>query len=195
MSAQNLAQEISRLRLQNISDDEIASQLLYKGYSNADIFDAMSETTYAFEQPMEKMEYTQDTQGFSYPQLNAQPPQMQQAYQDSSQSIDSNKIAEIAESIIEDKWSDLIDHVNKIIEWKASVEQKVILMDEQIKTIKSNFDNLQKAILGRINDSDTVMSEVSTDIKALEQVFKKILPGFVENVNELSRITQNLKKK
>jgi len=109
--------------------------------------------------------------------------------------VDASKVSEIAESIIEDKWSDLVDHVNRIIEWKSSMELKLASMEEQIKGLKSDFDTLQKGVLGKISDTDTIMREVSTDIKALEQVFKKILPGFVENVNELSRITQNLKKK
>ena len=113
----------------------------------------------------------------------------------SRSSFDTSKISEIAESIIEEKWSDLVDHVNRIIEWKTSMELRLNSMEEKIKAAKSDVDSLQKAILGKINDSDSVMRDVSIDIKALEQVFKKILPGFVENVNELSRITQNLKKK
>lgn len=179
MADQNLVNQISRMRSQNMSNDEIAQRLLYQGFSNAEVFDAMNQvdSSQSYDAPAE--------QPFN-PGAYAPPTESQ---------IDTNKISEIAESIIEDKWGELVDHVNRIIEWKSSMELKLSAMDEQIKNMKSSFDSLQKAIMGRITDSDTVMREVSTDIKALEQVFKKILPGFVENVNELSRITQNIKKK
>ncbi len=185
MSDQNLLNEVARLRSQNLGNEEIAQRLLYKGYSNADVFDALSSSEVNPALEGNRMEYTEQPQ--QYPSFSMQAPQ--------SDGVDSNKIAEIAESIIEEKWSDLVDHVNKIIEWKSSIEMKLTSMDEQIKGLKMDFDSLNKNILGRINEGDAVMRDVSTDIKALEQVFKKILPGFVENVNELSRITQNLKKK
>ena len=75
------------------------------------------------------------------------------------------------------------------------MELKLNSMEEQVKSLKDQMASLEKGVLGKVQDTDNVMREVSTDIKALEQVFKKILPGFVENVNELSRITSNLKKK
>lgn len=175
MADQNLMNAVVRMRSEGLSNDQIAQRLLYQGYNNADVFDAISNTEIspAMEQVTKQEQYTVQ-----------QVPQM-----------DVDKIEEIAESIINDKWSDLVDHVNRIIEWKSSMEMKIAGMEEQIKTMKADFDMLHKSILERISDSDGVMREVSTDIKALEQVFKKILPGFVENVNELSRITQNIKGK
>ena len=45
-----------------------------------------------------------------------------------------------------------------------------------------------------MGEYDKNMKEVGTDIKALETVFKKILPSFTENVAELSRITKRVKE-
>lgn len=190
MSEQELVNDVLRLRSENMSDDEVAQRLLYQGHSNAEVFDAITQANMTPAYEGSKMEYeeTQQNYGYEAPSRSVQP--MEQ-----HNSIDVSKVSEIAESIIEDKWSDLIDHVNRIIEWKSSMEMRLGTMEEQIKSMKSDFDILHKSILGRITDSDAVMRDVSTDIKALEQVFKKILPGFVENVNELSRITQNLKRK
>lgn len=185
MATQELTKEISRLRSENMGNDEIAQRLLYQGYSNADVFDAMTQ---AAAEPASEQGAMEESRG--QPKHEEYHP----VHEDIS-SVDSSRISEVAESIIEDKWGDLVDHVNLIIEWKSSMELKLASMETQIKNLKSEFETLNKAILGKISDTDTVMREVSTDIKALEQVFKKILPGFVENVNELSRITQNLKKK
>lgn len=180
MANPNLVNQVVKMRSQNMSNDEVVQRLLYQGFSNAEIFDAMNQadSSQSYDPPAEPS-FNPGT--YSPPQTDSSP--------------DANKISEIAESIIEEKWGELVDHVNRIIEWKSSMELKLVSMDEQIKNMKLGFDSLQKAIMGKIGDSDTVMREVSTDIKALEQVFKKILPGFVENVNELSRITQNIKKK
>ena len=183
MPNSNLIGEVQKLRSQEMSNDDIAQRLLYQGYSHAEVFDAISSSDINPGIENTKMDY-QETPQAQY-----------QTYSQESEKLDTSKISEIAESIIEEKWSELVDHVNRIIEWKSNVELKLASMDEQLKGLKSDFDTLHKSVLGRIGETDTVMREVSTDIKALEQVFKKILPGFVENVNELSRITQNLKKK
>ncbi len=186
MPEQDLAGEVLRLRSAGLSDDEVAQRLLYQGYSHAAVFDALSQANVnpVFEEPT-KMPYEETPAYPNYPP--AMMPEVERP-------LDVTKISEIAESIIEEKWSDLVDHVNRIIEWKSTMELKLASMEEQIKNMKSDFDILHKGILGRIGESDTIMREISIDIKALEQVFKKILPGFVENVNELSRITQTLKK-
>lgn len=178
MPDQTIVNEVQRLRSQNLSNDDIVQRLLYQGYSNADVFDAISQA---------------DVNPVAYEEPSHATP-MQYA-QHQTETIDTSKISEIAESIIEEKWSDLVDHVNRVIEWKSSVELKIASMEEQMKGLRSDFDTLHKAILGKIGDNESVMREVSTDVKALEEVFKKILPGFVENVNELSRITQTMKKR
>jgi len=190
MADQSIMNEVAQLRSQNVDNDEIAQKLLYKGYSNADVFDAMSQSDVSPASETPRMQPAPPQP--PAPATHAMQPVSKSA---STEHVDSDQISEIAESIIEEKWSDLVDHINKIIEWKSSVELKVNTLEEQLKGLKSEFGTLNKAILGKIGDTDAVMREVSTDIKALEQVFKKILPGFVENVNELSRITSRLKKK
>jgi hypothetical protein len=37
------------------------------------------------------------------------------------------------------------------------------------------------------------MLEVGAELQAMEKVFSKVLPQFVDNVNELSRITDKVK--
>lgn len=182
MADQAMIDQINKMRSQNMSNDEIAQRLLYLGYTNAQVFDALSQADAvpAYENN-NSQEYVEMKPSYNYQQ------------QDSH--IDSSKVEEIAESIIEDKWNDLVESVNKIVDWKSSMEVRLGVAEEQIKAMRTDFESLQRAILGKISDSDAVMRDVSVDIKALEQVFKKILPGFVENVNELSRITSKMKGK
>jgi len=61
--------------------------------------------------------------------------------------------------------------------------------------LKEQFDALHKGILGKIEEYDKGIKDVGTDIRAMEEVFKKTLPTFTENIHELSRLTKNIKSK
>jgi len=104
------------------------------------------------------------------------------------------RIHEIAEAIIEEKWSSLLDNVNSVIEWKDTTTVRIAKIEQQMSDLQASFDRLHEGVLGKISDYDKGLKEIGTDIKALEKVFQKILPGFVENVSELSRITSTMKK-
>ncbi len=106
----------------------------------------------------------------------------------------NEKIEEIAEAIIDEKWEDLIKNVQKIVEWKNSAETKLTQVEQEVTDLKSNFDNLHKAIVSKIGDYDKNILAVGTEIKAMEKVFQKVLPTFTDNVAQLSRITSNIKK-
>ncbi len=129
----------------------------------------------------------------TYPQqMPVQPPMGGMAQQPT---MDDERIQEIAESIIDEKWSDLIKNVQLILDWKQNVEGRLAKIQQQFTDLKESFDKLHEGVLGKVGEYDKHVGEVGTELKALEQVFSKILPGFMENVNELSRITGYLKKK
>jgi hypothetical protein len=111
------------------------------------------------------------------------------------QDVLSERIEEIAEAIIDEKWDMILKNVNKIIEWKATTESKLSRMEQEFSDLKSNFDNLHKAIIGKIGEYDKNILSVGTEVKAMEKVFQKVLPTFTENVSELSRITKSMKKR
>ncbi|MFO8015941.1 MAG: hypothetical protein R6U32_02460 [Candidatus Woesearchaeota archaeon] len=133
------------------------------------------------------------------PQMGAQqgpppmPPSGGPGGMDQGQGATEERIQEIAEAIIDEKWSELISNVNKIVEWKDETESRITKIEQQMKDLKESFDKLHEGVLGRISEYDKGIKEIGTEIKALEKVFQKILPGFVENVNELSRITSKMK--
>jgi hypothetical protein len=67
-------------------------------------------------------------------------------------------------------------------------------MEETVKNLKDDFSGLYKAIIGKVGDYDTNILKVDTELKALEKVFSQVLPTFTANVNELSRITEDITK-
>ncbi len=105
----------------------------------------------------------------------------------------SAKVEEISEAIIEEKWQDLMKDFNKVMEWKTGMEQRMAVLEQRFSDLKGAFDNLQKSVVEKVSDYDKSVKDVGSEMKALEQVFKKIIPTMTENVNELSRITKGMK--
>ena len=105
----------------------------------------------------------------------------------------SAKVEEISEAIIDEKWQDLLKDYGKLIEWKGSMEQRLAALEQRFTDLKAGFDNLQSGIIGKVGEYDQSVKDVNSEMKALEQVFQKIIPTMTENVNELSRITRGMK--
>ncbi len=103
-------------------------------------------------------------------------------------------IEETIERVIDEELHKLTSSVKKVIVWKEKVENEIAALKEDILNLKDGFDRLEKRVLGKINDYDKNILDVSSEIKALEKVFQKITPKLVNNVNELSRIAKMLKE-
>lgn len=199
------------MRAQGISNNHIIQSLQRANYHPQQIADAMSQADIKYNVesfPMKAQEAAayssagdEEMQGsYAYPSEDSSETQpitasegTAAAMQEAGFSVEA--LQQLIEQIIEEKWEDLIKNVSRIAEWKEKTETKIALIEQQMSDLKSSFDKLHSAIIEKIGDYDQTMKEVGTDIKALEQVFKKTLPGFMENVAELSRITDQMKKK
>lgn len=109
--------------------------------------------------------------------------------------IDVDKIHEIAEAIVNERWEEFLGRTGDLAVWKERTETNILSIKQEIVRINQRFDNLQNAVLGRIKDYDQDMKDVHTEMKALEKVFERILEPLVSNIKELGRITQELKRK
>ena len=97
-------------------------------------------------------------------------------------------IEEIAEAIVEEKWKEKKGEIDKVMEWKEEVTNRLTQLQQQIDDLKSSFDNLHKGMLGKITEYDENLTNVGTEIKAMGKVFSKVLPSFTESVNKLHRM-------
>lgn len=104
-------------------------------------------------------------------------------------------IEEIAESIVNEKWEDLMSSVGNIAIWKEKVQTDIRSIKQELVRVEERFENLQRAILGRVEDYNRTMSSVGTEMKALEGVLERVLQPLASNIKELTRITEELKKK
>lgn len=94
----------------------------------------------------------------------------------------------IVESLIEEKWTELQSKLNNLNEWKEKVDTQLIRFEQEITLLKENFDKLHEGILGKISEYDANLKDVGSSVKAMDEVFKRVLPSLTDSVNKLSRI-------
>ncbi len=180
-----MVNQVWTLKQQGLSENQIIQALTKKGYSHTDIFDAMSQAKLGGNKMIP-----------NNPQNNLPPiPNMNpmQPSMDIDPGMMSATNEELIETIIEEKWADLIKDINKIITWKNRTEQKVTQIEQQVRDMKDQFDELHKAIIGKIGEYDKNILNVGAEVRAMEKVFSNVLPVFVNNVKQLNDISNKFK--
>ena len=99
----------------------------------------------------------------------------------------------MAEAIIDEKWKEFEEDIRIIIDWKEKTETKVSQIEQQIKDLVNSLNNLHKSVISKISEYDKNITDVGTEMKAMEKVFQKVLPSLTENVNKLDRMTKSSK--
>ena len=204
---------VLQMRTQGLSNNQIIQGLQRDGYNQTQIFDALNQADIKggveqvkpgainFSQPSNPMAMGSGMppiSGLPSPQQFGPPPAQANLGPPSGMpdinSLDQVTTEELIESIIDEKWNILVKDVNKIIDWKEKQEENFIKMTQEFQDIKKSFDSLHKAVVGKVGEYDKHILDVGAEIQAMEKVFQKVLPAFTENVRELSRITDNVKR-
>ncbi len=142
------------------------------------------------QQPQMAPPMNQEVMQQQYPNYQAYP--VQPAFDENEL---NEKIEEVTEAIIEEKWHDFVETIEKIIEWKNAMQEKFDKFENELDFLKQEFDKIHTALIKKIDQYDKGMSNVGAQLKAMEMVFKDILPKFTENVNLLSDYAQKVKEK
>lgn len=186
---------IQDMKSKGLSNNQIIQTLQRDGYHTHEIFDALNQAS------VQKMPPGPTPLNTGPAQSNNMNPNMNPIEGPRPMPMNPPKIPhtsndeEIIEAIIDEKWNDLMQDINKIISWKDKTEQKITVIDQEIKDLKDRFDKLHAAVVGKVGEYDQHILQVGAEIKAMEKVFSKVLPVFTENINELSRITGTMKRR
>jgi hypothetical protein len=103
-------------------------------------------------------------------------------------------IEEIAESIIKEKWDDLIKGVGDIKLWKERVDIDLEGVKQELIRTQQKFENLQKAVMGKVSEYSKGVTEISTEMRALERVLEKILAPLTKSIKDLQTVTDKITK-
>ncbi|MBI4144026.1 hypothetical protein HY486_02165 [Candidatus Woesearchaeota archaeon] len=163
-------QLVLQLEQEGKSDPEIIAELTRQGFDQTQVYDAIVQARQKGIEPS-----------------NSQ----QQATQ--SAMVDQKNIQETVEKVVDEKWSAFQKELQKLSEWKESVEIKNTEITTKIQDMRADLESLHKAIVGKIGEYDRSLLDVGVEMKAMEQVFKKVLPELSANVQELSKITKKAK--
>ena len=111
----------------------------------------------------------------------------------SSRQSDIERLQELTESVIQEKWEELMKSVGDITIFKEKVRSEIISIKQELVRTQERFENLQKAVLGKVTEYDKDVREVGSEIKALEKVLEKIIEPLSTNIRELQKVTQELR--
>ena len=180
--ATGLVSEVMELRSQGLPDTLVRQELQGRGYPGAQVEQAIMQADTGAGMP---------TANYAEQAQYAQPASAQPV---GGEGNIYERMEEIAEGLIDEKWDELIAEVKKIVEWKEMVEQAQRKLQNDVDKLKEDFNLLHQGVLGKLEDYDTRMRDVGTELKAVGKVFKDVVPVFVENVKELRDITGKVKK-
>ncbi len=116
-------------------------------------------------------------------------------YSSAKQGIDTEWLHQVIESVISEKWDEVVGKFGDFGIWKEKVTNDVISIKQELVRLEERFEQLQGAVLGRVKDYDQGIQGIHTEMRALEKVFEKILDPLTSNIKELTRITEEMKKK
>lgn len=192
---------VGKLRRQGLSNNQIVQSLQRSGYKTQQIFDAMNQADMLSAAPVDLPHLDDGDQAEPMPEPTG--PELKYPGDfplkgrspSSSAGPSDEKIEEIAEAIIEEKWEELVKNVTKIVKWKESVEQRIVDIEKEYDSLRKDFEGINRSLMDKLEKYDGNINEVGTSLKAMEQVFTKVLPTLTSNVNELSRITRNVQAK
>ncbi len=104
------------------------------------------------------------------------------------------EIEEIAEAIIDEKWQKVFEDIGDLASWKERVQREISSIKQEVLRQEGRYDHLQQAVIGKIHDYDKNIADVGTEMKALEKLLQNIIKPLTQNVRELTKITEKLKK-
>ena len=201
---ENIVDIVKNYRRQGLSDSQIIQNMQKAGYTPQEIHNSLTQADLNSDmQPLPPLN-TSDSLSLQAPSLTSPPvsplpPQITSNEESPIKEYNKEQIQdmveEIAEAIIEEKWDDLLKDIDKIVDWKNKTETRLTSLEQSFKDLKDNFNELHKAIISKIGEYDQNILNVGGEIKAMEKVFADVLPVFTDNVNELSRIVDKVKKK
>ena len=102
---------------------------------------------------------------------------------------------ELIEAVIEEKWQEFMSRLGDMESWKIRTDDDLTSIKQEVIRLGKRFDNLQNSVVQKVGEYSQSIVDINTEIKALEKVFQNIIDPLTSNIKELSRITQDLKKR
>src|SRR3989344_772796 len=192
---EDIQQKIMSLKRQGKQNPGIIEDLKKSGYSSQEIYDAMSsqqrnpDSELRPPTPSQEIGSFNESEEIEETEQNStsdfMPSQKFPAPQNITGRQQIEDIEEIAESIINEKMDELNISLGEMTIWKERVSTEIDAIKQEILRVRNSFENLQTAMVGRVEDYRKNINDMSVEIKALNKIMEKIIEPLSENVKEL----------
>lgn len=115
--------------------------------------------------------------------------------QEETPRIEAETVEEIAEEVVNEKWEEFKKKLGDIPEWKRLTENKLESINERIKRTEDMLDKIQLSVMGKVQQYSQNVKDLGAEMRSLETGFSKILDPLIDNIKELKKITEKIKKK
>jgi len=201
-------EDITQMKNEGISDNEILRDLQEKGFSPREINDAFNqlqikdavseENPNLVDNEYKKQEFpptnTQKSQEISdeesyYPQdqeyYQGAPQQGEEFESNQGQRFDTDTIIEVSEQVFMEKIQKIQKHVEEISEFKTLSEARIENLLERTKKIESLMDRLQIAILEKIASYGSNLESIKKEMSMMQDSFGKMIPKYERKEQEI----------
>jgi len=110
-----------------------------------------------------------------YPEFS-QPQEQYQQYEPYSSGISSETITEISEQVVSERMSEMRKHLNKVLDFKTSIEVKTESIEDRLKRIEKIIDALQSSVLKKVGDYVNNVDDIKKELIETQKSFSKIIP-------------------
>jgi len=212
-------EQITQLKNQGVSDEDIIKNLQDGGFSPREINDGFNQSQIKnavsdeapenpanlppspeIEQPLQSNEIyaqgpqTTPNQDMYYPQPQESPQLQEQDDYYSPGEFDTSTIIEISEQVFSEKIQTLQKKIEGIAEFKILSESKIDNLLERIKKIEKIMDNLQISILKKVGSYSENLESIKNEMSMMQNSFKKIVNPIVKSAERRSHIQKLIEK-
>jgi len=194
----SLIEFVVRSREAGISDKETIEDLKEKGYSSQKILDAMKKADLKHAsgtKKVAKLEPLFEPEDDDTEEDVAHEAPAPTARESAPRGHSVSEVEELAEKIIEEKWVTVKKDIDALKQWK---DESIVAFGEiktKMEEITTSLDLFKKALSEKIAGYSDGIKDLGADIKAMDMVFKQILPELTSDVKELSSIVGKFKSK
>jgi DNA-binding transcriptional MerR regulator len=119
-----------------------------------------------------------------------------QPYEYSATGISPDTITEISEQVVSERISEIRKPLEKIMDFKTTIETKTEAIEERLKRIEKIIDTLQSSVLRKVGDYVTNIGDIKKELIETQKSFAKLAPGMKKHTKKTTkRKTTHRKKK
>jgi DNA-binding transcriptional MerR regulator len=193
MSTEIPIQKVADMISQGLSTEKIIQALMSEGYPMQQIRDALQQADIkkSINNPITGSTAQIQEPSQAPPSMPQQaPPRPMNAPMPAQKSpgINIDEIQRILEEIISEKWKESEEVIRNMIEWKATISAKMKELETRISEFNLRVDSMNNSLGKKAEEFNQTMTEVDTEIKALDKALNKLIPALSDNISELKEI-------